>query len=342
MAKIKLEQVAQQAGVSVATVDRVLNRRSGVRPETAARVNDVIRQLSYQPDSLASRLARVHSRRFGFILPGGGNVFFKAVEAELQLNTYRCKQDGLEIQILYADVFDGQRLADALDNLGNDYDGIAVVALDHPAVREAIDTLVARGVHVVTLVSDLPGSRRSRFVGIDNHAAGRTAASLIGRFTAGRNGRVGLIAGSLALRDHAEREYGFEQVLSQEFGNLEALPPLEGFDDDRQARNVAARLLESECNMVALYSAGAGTAGIIQAIEDHDAGIVFVAHELNADTRRALIRGTVDAVINQNAAHEVRSTLRVLQALCNDKPIVESQERIRIDIFLRDNMPPLD
>src|SRR5687767_15346411 len=97
-------------------------------------------------------------------------------------------------------------------------DAAVVMGQDHPRVRAAIDDLVAHGVVVVTLVSDVPGSKRSRFVGIDNVTAGRTSASLLGRFVGQRRtGSVGIVMGSRALRDHAERLFGFEQVMSTEY-----------------------------------------------------------------------------------------------------------------------------
>ena len=110
-------------------------------------------------------------------------------------------------------------------------DGVAVVALDHPAVREAINALVARGKTVVTLVSDVPGSKRTHFAGIDNSSAGRTAAGLMGRFLRGQTGKIGLFAGSLSLRDHIERQFGFEQVMAHEFPQLQILPVRESRDD---------------------------------------------------------------------------------------------------------------
>jgi LacI family transcriptional regulator len=77
-------------------------------------------------------------------------------------------------------MFDGEVLAATLESIGDTHDGVAVVALDHPAVRESINALAARGVTVVTLVSDVPGSKRAHYAGIDNSSAGRTAASLMG------------------------------------------------------------------------------------------------------------------------------------------------------------------
>ena len=108
-------------------------------------------------------------------------------------------------------------------------------------MREAINALAARGVTVVTLVSDVPGSKRVHYAGIDNSSAGRTAASLMGRFLRGLSGKVGLIAGSLALRDHIERQFGFEQVLAHEYPRLQVLPVRKSRDDWRKLEEMTGR-----------------------------------------------------------------------------------------------------
>jgi LacI family transcriptional regulator len=245
------------------------------------------------------------------------------------------------IDMRLTDVFDGEVLAATLDQIGDIYDGVAVVALDHPSVREAINALAARGVTVVTLVSDVPGSKRVHYAGIDNSSAGRTAASLMGKFLGERRGEVGLIAGSLALRDHIERQFGFEQVMAHEYPHLQILPVREARDDWQKVEEVAAQLLRDHPDMIGIYNAGGGTRGIISALEKagRERSVVFIAHELTEHARRALIKGTIDAIINQDAGHEVRSAVRVLLAKVENTPLVEAQERIRIDIFLRDNLP---
>src|SRR5690606_36023796 len=212
MGRITIHDVARAAGVSIATVDRVLNRRAGVRPATMARVEAAIRELDYHPDRLAARLSRSRDYRLAVILPEGPNSFMRMIEAAVAENAARLKRERVSLTAMHVDVFDAEKLVAALEGIPSGLDGVAVVALDHPAVRDAIAGLVARGVRVVTLVSDVPGSVRARHVGIDNFAAGRTAATLLGRFVGRQKGRVGLIAGSLALRDHAERRSGFEQV----------------------------------------------------------------------------------------------------------------------------------
>ncbi|MDQ0435663.1 LacI family transcriptional regulator [Kaistia dalseonensis] len=341
MAKTTLQDVAREAGVSLATVDRVLNGRAGVHARTVERVQAAIDRMNYQPDRLASRLARGRDYCFEIVLPTGANEFMRMLEAEFRATADRYAHEHVRLSFSHVDVFDGEVLAAALEKLPHDLDGVAVVALDHPAVAEAINVLADRGMTVVTLVSDLPGTRRAHFVGIDNYAAGRTAASLLGRFLGHRSGKVGLIAGSLALRDHIERQYGFEQVIAREYPDLELLPVREARDEDARVEIVTEALLREHADLVGIYNVGAGTPGIVTALEasGRSREIVFIAHELTPFNRRHLIRGTIDAVINQDPGHMARSAARILLATREGMPIVAGQERIRIDIFIRDNVP---
>ncbi|WP_299391901.1 LacI family DNA-binding transcriptional regulator [Pelagibius sp.] len=341
MARITIQDVAREAGVSVATVDRVLNRRSGVRSETVKRVEAAADKLAYQPDRLAARLARARDYRFCFILPTGTNTFMQTLQGEVERTAERLTAERVRIAVRTVDVFDGLALAEELEALGDDFDGVAVVALDHPAVREAINGLSDTGVKVVTLVSDAPGAKRVHYVGIDNTAAGRTAAMLLGRFVGPRRGKVGLIAGSLALRDHVERQFGFEQIMAREFPDLEVLPVREGRDDFEKVEAVTTALLEETPDLVGIYNVGAGNRGIVAALEATGrlGEVVFIAHDLTPFTRKQLVRGAIDAVVNQDPGHEARSAARVLLSACEETPIVADQERIRIDVFLRDNIP---
>jgi LacI family transcriptional regulator len=326
MPRTTLEDVARAAGVSLATAERV---------------QAAVDLLKYRPDRLAARLARGRDHRFRFVLPAGDNAFMQALEKEVRAAAERFADERVQIGITHVDVFDGDVLATALEGLQGEVDGIAVVALDHPRVREAIDELAAAGVTVVTLVSDVPRATRAHYVGIDNSAAGRTAASLLGRFLAGKEGKVGLIAGSVALRDHIERQLGFEQVMNRDFPRLKVLPIREGRDEDDRAEALCRDLLRDNPDLVGLYNIGAGTSGIVTALESEgrERDIVFVAHDLTTFNRKYLIRGAIDAIIHQDPGHEVRSAARLLIAEREGLPIYPGQERIRIDIFLRENVP---
>lgn len=341
VSRITLQDVAREAGVSLATADRVLNGRAGVRGVTAERVRDAVARLGYRPNLAAARLARGETYRFCFVLPVGTNVFMRLLAEQVSNTASWLAANNAYIDTLRVDVFAPETLASALEGLVGHYDGIAVVALDHPRVRAAIDDLTSAGVAVVTLVSDVPSSHRLHYVGIDNIAAGRTAATLLGRFAGGRRGTVGLIVGTPALRDHAERQFGFTQVLAGEYPALKVLPVEESLDEDERTEAIVARMLRDAPDLVGLYNAGAGNRGVAAAISAANRAddLIFIGHDLTDDTRRFLLRGVMDAVINQDAGHQSRSAARVLLAHCAGEPLLNEQERIRIDIFVRDNLP---
>jgi LacI family transcriptional regulator len=125
-----------------------------------------------------------------------------------------------------------------------------------------------------------------------------------------------LIAGSLSLRDHIERRFGFEQVMLHEFPHLTILPVLESRDDWQRVEKVTAQMLADHPDLIGIYNVGAGARGIVTALENagRQNQVTYIAHELTDHTRRALVDGTIDVIINQNAGHEVRSAVRVLMA----------------------------
>jgi LacI family transcriptional regulator len=338
---LTLRDIAHQAGVSLATVDRVLHNRPGVRPDTVRRVREAIERNSFQPHVAAAELARGRMRRFAFVMPSGPNLFMQQIQAYLGEMTAWLSARRLAVEIVATDVFDAGVLAASLEALVGHYEGIAVVALDHPGVRAALNDLVDAGAKVVTLVSDVPSSRRHYYIGIDNIAAGRTAGALVGRLVGPRAGKVAVIAGSQGLRDHAERIFGFSQVLASEFPRLKMLPVLEGRDDDARSEQLLTRLLGQHSDVVGLYNVGAGTSGVAKALTEsgRDEEIVFVGHDVTVLTRKLLLQGVMDAAISQNPGHEARAAVRVLLALARGEPILSEQEKIRIDIVMRDNLP---
>ncbi|MES2582976.1 MAG: LacI family DNA-binding transcriptional regulator [Pseudomonadota bacterium] len=342
--RAQLTDVAAAAGVSLATVDRVLHGRAGVRPGTVEQVQAAIQRLEYRADPAATRLARGRaSHSVAVVLPSGNNSFVSMLVDQVQSLGPWLTEQRLATSIHRVDVFSPEALARHLATLRKRHAAVLVMGLDHPLVRAAIDDLCADGTTVITLVSDVPSSRRTHYVGIDNVAAGRTAATLLGRFLgpvpAAR--RIGIVLGSHALRDHAERLFGFQQVIAAEHAHLVLLPVLEGHDDSQRTQQLVTHLLENEKDLAGLYSIGAGNRGIQAALVDSGraAKVVWVCHELTPYTRRALLDGVADAVINQDAGHELRSAFRMALARLNMERVVADQERIRLDIFVKENLP---
>ncbi len=337
-----VHDIAAAAGVSLATVDRVLNQRPGVRLVTREKVEEAIRQIGYIRDVAAANLAKGRIYPLVFIVPTGDNSFMHGLRSEVHHATLRASIERTDIRIVEVPAFDVPALVAALDALlGRNIAGVALVATDAPEVRAAVDRLVSERIPVVTLVSDLTDSTRHHYAGIDNIAAGRTAARLLGRFLGGRDGDLTVLAGSMLVRDHRERLQGFSAVMAEEFPKLRLLPVLEGRDDSERTRSLVSKALSENRNIIGIYSLGAGNRGLIAALKAvrPERELTVVVHELTQHTRAALLDGTIDAVLNQDAGHEVRSAIRVMKATADGQAVIADQERIRLDIFLKDNLP---
>ncbi len=338
-----VHDIAQTAGVSLATVDRVLNRRPGVRAETRARVEDAIGRIGFVRDMAAANLAKGRVYPLVFIIPKGDNSFMAGLRHEIAEATLRSPLERTRIRLLDVAAFDAKALAGALESLLADPPvGVAAVAVDAPEVHAAIDRLRERGTAVVTLVSDLPGSGRDHFAGVDNLAAGRTAGSLMGRFLGRRRGSVAVIAGSMLVGDHRDRLAGFSERLKTINPELDILPVLESQDDPKAVYRLISGALVENHEIAGIYNLGAGNRGLIRALKALKGASVrpvVIAHELTPFTREALTDDLIDAILNQDPGHEVRSAIRVLKAKADGVPVIDAQERIRIDIFLKDNLP---
>lgn len=341
MTRPTVHDIAREAGVSLATVDRVLNGRAGVRPQTIDKVNDAIRRLRYVRDTTAANLARQRRYGFVFVLPDGPSQFAETIRAALRAAYAAQIVDRVAVRLMAVPMGDPHDTVRALLSLDRaEVDGIALMVPETPPVRDAVNRLKQAGLAVVTLVSDLPNSARDYFVGIDNVSAGRTAALLMGKFIA-RPGEVLVVTNSIRARDSIERRLGFDQVMQTDFPLLTVLPTVESFDDPDRMEEVVFGLLIRKPKLVGLYAMGSGNAAVLRALRrSARAGqIKVLMHEVTPPTRAGLMAGEVDAVIAQNVGHLVRSAIRVLRSLADRLPIFEPQERLRIEIVLRENLP---
>jgi LacI family transcriptional regulator len=340
LGRATIADIARDAGVSTATVDRVLNSRSGVRAPTRQRVLDIADRLGYLPETAAA--AQVVARavpRIDVVLPVGTNSFMRALVDHLR-EAARVRRHEADLRIHVIEGFNPDALAQALTDLASGSRGLAIVGIDHPTVREAIRQISRGGVPIITMVSDIANVPRARYVGIDNRAAGRLAGLLLGRFAPARRRQVALFAGSLSYRGHEEREMGFRHILAEQFPRLEAVELREIRDDSERSYVETRALLERYPALGGIYNIGAGNRGIARALEEAGRAqdVVFVGHELTEHTRRFLLSGTMDAVIDQNPRVEVRDALDCLVAAAAGAP-PPALHPIRIQAIFRENIP---
>lgn len=337
----RIADLAREAGVSTATVDRVLNGRGGVRARTVDRVLKTAARLDFLPQADLAELARPRPMELAFLLPAGTNRYLRMLGDTIEFAADHLSSFNVNCRCVLVDAFKPQVLAQRLLEQGRTHDGVAFMALDHPAVREAVAALAAQQVPVVTVVSDLSHSQRAAYVGLDNRAAGRTAAWLLARFIGRRAGTVALVAGSRSYRAHEEREMGFHSLMEELYPDFETAGLREGHDDAHRNYRQTLALLERHPHLLGIYNIGGASDGVARALKEtgRDQSVVFVGHGLTPDTRALLVDGTLDAVITQSPHTIVLNAVQVFANLRRGRDPMSGIEALRLSIVLRENLP---
>ncbi|NUQ31610.1 MAG: substrate-binding domain-containing protein, partial [Dermatophilaceae bacterium] len=205
---------------------------------------------------------------------------------------------------------------DAVGRRGRVSHGVLLKAPDHPAVAAAVRRVVARGIPVVTLVTDVHDCGRAAYVGLDNAAAGRTAAYLVSRWLARSSGTVLVTMSRSTFFGERERVDAFVSQLAKEAPPLRTavVSDTDGLDATLAAavRDVLAR----EPDVCAVYSVGGGNRALAKEFERAGRECrVFVAHDLDTDNIDLLAGGVLDAVLHHDLRADMRRALRqVLRA----------------------------
>lgn len=327
-----LANLAERAGLSLATVDRVINRRRGVKERTRLRVLELAREMGLLSSADVAGYATRPPANIVFLLPSGGNPYLRLLGEKLRARMHGGGPGAPNLRCFFIDGFNARALAEALHRNAGWADGIAFFAIEHPAVRQAATEVAAGGTRLVTIVSDLGLSSRIEHVGLDNHAVGRTAGLLIGRFSGGA-GSVALVAGSRHYRAHSEREAGVLSIVEEMFPGLAVMPMREGHDDPGENYRLTLDLLDQHRDLIGIYNVGGASGGICRALRERGRrDVVMIGHGLTTDTRKALIDGSMDAVFELAPDALIEGAIARL-TLLDDNAI-----RPKVDIFFRENL----
>ena len=337
-----IADLARAAGVSVATVDRVLNRRHPVREATARRVLEAAQGLGYHATSLLrARLEEPASPcRMGFLLQREQSPFYRQLAAHLEAAALRLAGPESRPLIEFEGEFDAATIVLRMRAMSRRVDALAVVSVDHPRVTEEIERLRGEGILTFTLLSDLSAPLRAGYLGLDARKAGRTAAWAITRL-ARRPGAVAIFVGSHRYLDHDTREISLRSYLREHGQGFTLLEPLVDLEQPEVAYDAALTLLKRQPELAGIYSAGGGTEGIIRALLEAGRGddVVLVCNELTPAIRSALIDGVVDlAIATPTALLAERAVRALLAAVQRPSTVAPDQILLPFELYGPENI----
>jgi LacI family transcriptional regulator len=300
-----IKEIAHLAGVGVATVDRVIHGRANVRPEKVERVLKAIRHLNGERDRRMVN-GQATSLRVALVAHSGRSFLQTMVESA-EIAAKDLAGTGLHAELHAVAEPDAPRIAEAIREAAAVADGLVVISFEDPLVHRAVDDVVAGGVPVICVTSDLPATQRQGYVGINQLHAGRTAAHLMTLILGRPEGDVIISVGN-TFRCQAEREMGFRWYLRERCPGLTVREIVDVRNDPEVAFHAIRKAFATRPQPLGIYAVSGGNLGIARALAElaPDPPPVFIGHELNRNSRQLLLEDRMHAVIDHDTVTEMR------------------------------------
>lgn len=314
----RLSDIAREAGVSLATVDRVLNGREAVRPDTAAQVTEAAARLGYPHARTLPLATGAHQTplRYGVLLHKSGQEFYQSFARELESAV--AERHG-KLVLEFAASQAPTEVARLMRGFQGRVDALAATAVNHPEVTAAVTDLKLRGLPVFALLSEFAQGVRQGYIGLNNLKIGRIAGWMVSM--AVRDfGKAAVFVGGHRWQGHELREVGFRAYLREHAPHLEILDTLVNLETRQLTYEAMLGLLARQPTLRAVYVAGGGMEGAIAALREvrQPGEVCLVVNELTSELQFALAEGWVTMVNATPLGVLCRTLLRLMDQAVHD------------------------
>lgn len=295
-----IKDIAIEAGVSVATVNRVLAGNVVVREETGQKVSDAAHRIGYHGTNLIAQRLRpdLPVIRFGFVLQKEKQTFYQLLADRLRDAVETMEGIRGEAIIEFAPSQSPTDVSAVLDGLADRVDVVAATAVNHHQVNDAVRRLTEHGIPTFAILSDFAQGERLNYIGLNNLKVGRGAAWLLSS-TSRKPGKLAIFVGGHRWHGHDLREAGFRSFFREHLPRFDVLDTLVNLETRQLTHEATLDLLSRHPDVVGIYVAGGGMEGAITALkEERKPGeVALIVNELTSESRSGLADGYVTSVI---------------------------------------------
>lgn len=178
---IRIVDIAKMAGVSVGTVDRVLHNRGRVSEEKRIKIEQVLKEINYEPNLVARLLASKHNYNLVAIIPSfAEGDYWSSVSEGINRALKELKKFNIKLEYLYFDQARKESFAHISETLKNeDFDGVLIATLFGDHVIELSKILDEKETPYVYIDSNIPSQNSLAYFGADSFISGSIAAKLM-------------------------------------------------------------------------------------------------------------------------------------------------------------------
>lgn len=310
--RFSIKEIALQAGMSTATIDRALNNRANVSPQTRRRVADAISELEQQETQLSARGRRM----FIDVVVEAPARFSREIRTAVEAILATFSPAVIRPRFLFRQRLSEEEWVNELGRIAKrGSNGVCLKARDLPAIRQSITALNDKNIPVVTVFTDIPSSPRLAYAGLDNIAAGRTAAYLLSHMTREETGTVLTTQSNAQFQGEDDRQRGFAEVMAATRPGLRLLDASGGGGLNADTARNVEEVARTTRNLRGIYSMGGGNAAILEVLDTLKlTPAAFIAHDLDEDNLELLRAGRLSAVLHHDLQQDMRSAILQLMA----------------------------
>lgn len=346
--RIRIKDIAEKSGVSPGTVDRVLHNRGHVAAEVRAKVLEVVAEMGYQPNIMASRLASsARPVRIAALIPNPAlDPFWHQPYEGIQRAAQAVEHYGVKVSTYYFDLFNRQSFTDSAKILLEEHpDGVVVPAVFLLEATRFLDACHRAQIPYALFNTEIARKDESFicYIGQDSYHSGVLAGKLL---------NFGLEKGDTVVVLHLEKEvFNALHLVSKEQGfrdffasvperNIRVLEQsFDGFDVPAQMEAYTARLLAETPNLNGIFVTNSRAWRLAECMQKLQMPhIKLVGFDLIKPNVQLLHNNVIDFLINQNP---IRQGFLSIVSLFNHlvlKKAVEKLQYLPLDIVMTENV----
>lgn len=321
--KVTVKSLAQAAGVSRGTVDRVLHNRGGVKPDIVLKIKSLAKELGYVPNRAGRALAAYKTPiKIGVMLPSIGNPFFDGVIDGVFQAWDEFADLGVEVVLKEVEGFDLNTHLNAIDDLlFKGCKALCISTLNIDALRKKISDLYAKHFPVILLNTNVEKADCLCYVGSDYLTAGATCGGMLA-MCAKEPLKVLIVTGSKMILGHNQRIDGFKSELDRQQAEYQIIDTVECYDSDIKATRVTLDALDKNEQINCIYVTGAGVQGVGAAILARPKRKIFaIAFDEIYTTKELVKQGIIRFVVCQQPERQgYHAVKRAYMAITNQIP----------------------
>jgi LacI family transcriptional regulator len=342
---IRIKDIAQLAGVSVGTVDRVLHNRGRVSDEALKKVLSVLQQIDYKPNLIARTLGANKIYRIAVLIPNPQQDPYWALsksgiaQAEAEWLRY-----GVSVQLYFFNLYDKNSFKEVAEAATKDApDGILVAPIFYHETFPFFEQFKSSGIPYVLFNTNIPGVNPLSFIGQDLYQSGKLGAALMHLLQHEDSGILAVLHINEDLDNSvhlAEKEKGFREYYEEKNYAGFNVQTLNLFSPEKPVFEEQLSFLLSNPQLKGIFvSTSKATAIIASFLEKHQkSSIRLIGYDILEENIRYMKKGIINFLINQNPKRQAFLGVSHLAGHLILKKEAPSSELLPLEIISCENL----